>query len=277
MTSWQKAIKYAAIAFAIFLCFSIIGGIASAAVSGFSYVFAKSESPGEMRDYTISSDITDLKIQIKASALSIKTGEHFKLQSNGKNLDIEEENGLLRITEKNRHLGFYNSDAVLELCLPEGTALNTVQIEAGAGKVTINQLTSGTLSLTFGAGEVNMKHLTATNTSKINGGAGEITVQDGHFKDLDLNMGVGKLNLHAKFTGNCDFDLGIGTSNITLLGNMDEYCIRTKKGIGEITLDGKAVSNNTSTGSGPNNIKINGGIGEIHLRSDTTAKDRNKP
>ena len=151
--------------------------------------------------------------------------------------------------------------------------MNTVQIETGAGKVTIEQLTSDTLNLNFGAGEVNMKHLRATQTSKINGGAGKITVQDGNLNDLNLKMGVGELNLHAILTGNCDFTLGIGKSNITLLGNMDEYCIRTKKGIGEITLDDKTVSNNTSIGSGPNNIKIDGGIGEIHLRSDAAAQD----
>ena len=100
----------------------------------------------------------------------------------------------------------------------------------------------------------------------IDGGAGRITISDGALHNLDLDMGVGQLNLTSALTGESDFDLGIGESNITVIGNKDDYKLDIEKGIGNITVDGTSVSNIKEYGNGNNSIEVSGGIGAINLR-----------
>ena len=74
------------------------------------------------------------------------------------------------------------------------------------------------------------------------------------------------LNLTSALTGESDFDLGIGESNITVIGNKDDYKFDIEKGIGNITVDGEGVSNIKRQGNGNNSIEVNGGIGAINLK-----------
>ena len=70
----------------------------------------------------------------------------------------------------------------------------------------------------------------------------------------------------SALTGESDFDLGVGESNITVIGNKDDYKLDIEKGIGNITVDGEGVSNIKGQGNGNNSIEVNGGIGAINLK-----------
>ena len=65
MTSVQKAIKYLAMAFAVFLSVSIIGGIFTG-LAGVSFIFSdkEKEPAGEMQVYPIDGEISSLSITI---------------------------------------------------------------------------------------------------------------------------------------------------------------------------------------------------------------------
>ena len=130
----------------------------------------------------------------------------------------------------------------------------------------MDQLSAGTMKFELGAGEVTIDKLIATTAIDIDGGAGRITISDGALHNLDLDMGVGHLNLTSALTGESDFDLGIGESNITVIGNKDDYKLDIEKGIGNITVDGTSVSNIKEYGNGNNSIEVSGGIGAINLR-----------
>ena len=66
-------------------------------------------------------------------------------------------------------------------------------------------------------------------------------------------------------TGECQLELGIGESNITLIGSREVYELDIEKGIGEIRVDGKVVSDYGSSGNGTAEVKIQGGIGAIYV------------
>ena len=57
----------------------------------------------------------------------------------------------------------------------------------------------------------------------------------------------------------------IDRSFISLIGSKDDYKVDIDKGIGNITVDGKTVTDFGSSGNGQNHIEINGGVGTINL------------
>lgn len=263
MTTMQKMIKYLAIAFAIILSVSIIGGILSA-VGLLGGVFAWDTATDELKTYAVTSEIKNLNIEINAADLTIQEADSFSVESNLKYLKVEEKDGTLIVEETRKFSGTY-TDAILKIYVPAGTVFEEVDLTTGAGRLTISNLTSGILDFDLGAGDVSIDSLVATKSSDIDGGAGRITISDGMLNDLDLEMGVGQLNLTAALTGNCQMDMGVGESNITLIGSKEDYKLDLEKGLGNITIDGKSVSDYGSSGIGTNEVEINGGIGSINV------------
>lgn len=95
MTTFQKTVKYIAMALAIFLSISIISGILDV-LAIFTRVYESDAVTDEITKYSVASEITDLKVNIKAADFTIKRGDTFTVESNLKNL---------KISEKKRHIG----------------------------------------------------------------------------------------------------------------------------------------------------------------------------
>lgn len=264
MTDTQKVIKYLAMAFAIFLAVSIIGGILSA-VGLFGGFFGSDAVAKDVKTYDVASGINSLEVKINAADFVVKQGERFSVESNLKHLTVEDKNGVLTIKEAKKFGSTYTG-AVLTLYIPKNTVLKKADIETGAGRVNVDTLSADILDLQLGAGEVKINTLIANVKADIEGGAGKITISGGALHNLDLDMGVGQLNLTSALTGKGDFDLGIGESNITVIGNKEDYRLDIEKGIGNITVDGTSVSSIKGQGNGNNGIDISGGIGTINLK-----------
>ena len=273
MTTLQKVIKYLALAFAIFLTVSIVGGILSA-VGLLGSLFLDDDADwgdviGETKNYTVSSEISDLNIQINAADFYIKEGNGFSVESNLKNLEVDEKNGCLTLKDLTKiKLNGSNAyeNAVLTIYVPVGTVFDNVNIKTGAGRFTVDSLSAATIGFELGAGDVTISKLIAEKSANIEGGAGRITISNGAIKDLALKMGMGQLNLTAALTGDSELELGVGESNITLLGSKDDYELDIEKGIGNITVDGKNVTDFGSSGNGANEVDIHGGVGAINVR-----------
>ena len=273
MTTLQKVIKYLALAFAIFLTVSIVGGILSA-VGLLGSLFSDDDAEwgdviGETKTYTVSSEISDLNIQINAADFYIKEGNSFSIESNLKNLEVDEKNGCLTLKDLTKiKLNGSNAyeNAVLTIWVPVGTVFDNVNIKTGAGRFTVDSLSAATIGFELGAGDVTISKLIAEKSANIEGGAGRITISDGAIKNLDLEMGLGQLNLTSALTGDCNLDSGIGEMNVTLLGSKDDYELDIEKGIGNITVDGKNVTDFGSSGNGANEVDIHGGVGAINVR-----------
>ena len=273
MTTLQKVIKYLALAFAIFLTVSIVGGILSV-VGLLGSLFSDDDAEwgdviGETKNYTVSSEISDLNIQINAADFYIKEGNSFSIESNLKNLEVDEKNGCLTLKDLTKiKLNGSNAyeNAVLTIYVPVGTVFDNVNIKTGAGRFTVDSLSAATIGFELGAGDVTISKLIAEKSANIEGGAGRITISDGAIKNLDLEMGLGQLNLTSALTGDCNLDSGVGEMNVTLLGSKDDYELDIEKGIGNITVDGKNVTDFGSSGNGANEVDIHGGVGAINVR-----------
>lgn len=262
MTTTQKIIKYAAIAFAILLAISIIGGILSAV--GLFASLSDDAVSDDLTTYAVSSEITSLDILVGAADFTIKQAASFSVESNLKNLTVKEKNGTLIIREEQTVGRIYN-DPVLTLFIPEQTVFKKAEITTGAGRLTADILAAEILQLELGAGEVTIDTLSATSKADIDGGAGKITIGTGTLCNLDLDMGIGQLNLTSAIIGKSEMDMGVGETNLVLIGSRDDYALDIEKGIGSIAVDGKDISDFGSSGNGQNRIDINGGVGAIRI------------
>ncbi|MDD7114550.1 MAG: DUF4097 family beta strand repeat-containing protein [Lachnospiraceae bacterium] len=263
MTTFQKVIKYLALAFAIFLSISIISGILQAFVALPNY-FGKTPT-GEMKAYTFKTNFTELKTDLTASSLEIKTGDSFKVESNLKYLDCREDGNCLIIKETKKLNPGRWKNIQLTLTVPEGTVFSQADIDTGAGEVSIEKLAADSLSLTLGAGELQGKELIANNAAKIDGGAGSITITDCSLHNADIDMGIGELHYTGTLTGNSKVDYGVGETNLTLTGSEKDYQIILDKGVGDAIVNGMSMGDNSTYGNGVNRIEVDGGVGDLNI------------
>ncbi|MBE5938203.1 MAG: DUF4097 domain-containing protein [Lachnospiraceae bacterium] len=263
MTTLQKIIKYLAFAFAIFLTVTIIGGIAGAL--GVMTVFFGEDNVGEMKSYSLNSSIECLNVDVSAASLNIIQGDSFSLESNIKKLTVKEDNGTLRISEEDTWFGIGANESSVRLTIPEGYVFDDAEISAGAGSVKIDSLFAKDLELSVGAGKADIGSLNAQDKAQIEGGTGKLSILGGTINNLTMEIGVGKLELTSKLTGNCNVDYGIGSAELSLLGGEDDYFIKLDKGLGDATIDGQSMSDDSVFGTGDNRINIDGGIGSIDI------------
>ncbi len=265
MTILQKVIKTLAIALAIALSLSIIAGIVGG-IGLLGGLFSRDNAVGEMTEYTVSDGIRRLEIDINAADFTVKQGDKFSVRSNLEHLTVEDRDGTLVIKEADSIFGYSYNGAVLELCIPEQTLFESVKLNAGAGKLTVECIAADSVDFDFGAGEVYIERLEVSENADIDGGAGKITVMQGSLNDLDFDMGVGELNFTAELNGQSEFDLGVGETNIKLLGEQSDYSIDVEKGIGSITVDGVVIADDTVVGTGESTVDISGGVGAINIK-----------
>lgn len=264
MTTLQRIIKYCAIAFAVFLSVSIIGGICGA--FGMLSVFFGDDTVGEKKTYAISNEIESLDIDISAADLSVVIGKNFSLESNHKYLSVKEEKGILKISEDKVLFGISHKGASVVLTIPDGFTFDDVTISTGAGKADIDVISANTMDLDFGAGVTRVGCLNVHTRTKVSSGAGKLVILNGEMNDLSVDMGVGELELTGKLTGSSTVDYGIGKAKLTLIGNIDDYRIELDKGVGGATLDGEAMSDEGVYGSGQNRISVDGGVGNLRIQ-----------
>lgn len=264
MTTWQKAIKYVAMAFAVLLIVSIVGN-ALRLVASFTLLFGNNNTTKDLENLTFGGAAENLVVEVNAADFEIKSGEAFGIETNNKNIIVREKSGTLIITEKKRLWSGITKGSQLVITLPDDLVLNKADIKTGAGKLNIEELAADKLNLELGAGEVNIKSLTALEKSEIQGGAGKITISDGELTELDFEMGIGELNLTTKLQQDCEINAGISDANITLLGSDKDYCIEIEKGIGKALVDGEEMRNGNIYGTGRTEVEISGGIGEIKV------------
>ena len=265
MSGLQRTIKYLAIAFAIFLTFSIISGI----MYGISFIGNlfdddKNSVTEKLTDLEIDNNTLLLDIDVSSSNIIIKKGDTFKAETNNKYINSKQDNNKLYITEKKHNL-VYDNDNELIIYIPDDFIFDGVVIDAGAGKVNIEALSTKQLYLNLGAGKVDINNLNVLENAKIEGGAGDLSITATDIHNLDLNMGIGKLSLISKLTGNNEIDCGVGEMNLSLIGTLEDYQISLDKGVGNATIDGSNMKDNNTYGTGINKIDIDGGIGSIDI------------
>lgn len=265
MTSTQKVIKYISFSLAIFLIYTIFSaifngiGIISEIVNpkNNDNIEVIKENKKELKD-----NIKSIKIKLANTNFSIKASDKLYIETNNEKIKYGIKNNELIITDKSNLK--INKNNYLDLYLPLDLTLDSFDIESGAGKIIIDSLVSNEIDLKLGAGKTIINKI-ISNELDIEGGAGTIEI-NGQVNDLDFDMGIGSCNLNLEILNNAEINAGIGKINLNLIG--DNYKFKVNKGIGKITINNNEMKDNTTTGDGVSFIDIDGGIGEINIKTN---------
>lgn len=272
MTTAQKIIKYLVMAFAIFLSVSIISGICGALFTIANLFGADTES--EIVKQSVGSDFTGISVNLSATELEIKMGDKFDVETNHKYLKCEEKDDILKISEARTLFASHPRGMKVILTVPQDKIFDYVDISAGAGSVTIDELRASSLKIELGAGELKAGRLEATDNAEVDGGAGSVTISGGRLNNADIDMGIGELNLTSELFGKSSIDYGVGETNLVLIGTDNDYKIGLDKGIGEAWLDDRKMSDDSVYGEGKNVIEIDGGIGELNIKFNSKNNEK---
>ena len=266
MNTFQRIIKYAALA----LAFSIIVSILSLLfgfISSISEIFESSVSTDistELSTDYIGSQINSLEIDLKKVSLYIIKGNSFNVKTNTDKITSEVINGELKIKDKSSK---YSKNKIVELTIPENVILNEIDIEVGLGKNNIELLNANNIKLELGAGKTTINNINAYTNFKVDGGSGEINIMNANVSNMEIDMGVGLTTFEGTLKGNNKIEAGIGELRINLKDSIDNYRFDVNKAIGSIKVNNNEISNNTIYGNGVNLLKIDGGIGSIKINT----------
>lgn len=263
MTDLQRIVKYCAIA----LAFTIIIGIATTIISGVSFLFNAYDDTDQnlidAKEIEIVENVTKLKIDLKATNLRVESADQFSIQTNNGKIKYSTNGNTLTITERGTNIFKNKTTKDLVIYVPSNTLLDELSLEAGAGRVKIDNLTVKELELDLGAGTVDLNNIKTKRKTSIDGGAGELIITNSILNNLELDMGVGSLDLTAELIGENEISCGVGEVDIILVGS--DYTIQVDKGLGETIIAGKTMRDNEVYGTGRNELEIDGGVGSINI------------
>ncbi len=273
MTSFQKIIKYGAIAFAIYLCFVIISMI----VFGITAIFGVTAGVGifeNNKNHTAMiakweqeySNIDSIDIDLSICKLTIQKGETLKVEASevSEQFICRADGNELKIEDKklNRNfLGMSHSTPEVILYLPENISLQDVTIETGVNETNIDYLKASKVKIEMGVGKYQIDNLIA-DYAKIEAGAGEASIKNSVIDELKLDGGLGKLTVTSKVAEKADISCGMGRVELNLIGLPTDYQVKAHTGLGNFEVDGKKVSDNQIIGNGTSIIKVGAGVGE---------------
>lgn len=262
MSGVHKVVKVLAICLAIFIIMNIIGAI----FGGLSLVTNIGISDDKVIVEKFSEtyqNVNSVDVDTISSNLVIKSGSEFKVEASDlkNNFTSKVRNGTLKVEENKVWFLSDKSSGTITIYIPEEIA--KLKIDAGAGKIQIDNIASRDFDLDQGAGSIVISNCKFTKAS-IDGGAGEIKLMSSELNNLDLDAGVGKVDVEAELTGNSKIECGVGEINMTLLGKQDDYRIIAEKGIGTVKIGSEEQKiDNMNYGTGNRIIRIEGGIGAI--------------
>lgn len=265
MSGLQKIIKYLAIAFAVYLIFSIITTLMYG-VSSFGKFFSNDKSGvvDNLSNLEINDNALLLDIDVKSSNITIKRGNDFKAETNSKYINSKQDNNKLYISERD-HNYLNNKNIDLVIYIPQDYIFDYVSIDAGAGKVYIEDLSTKKLDLDLGAGKLEAKNLLVTDDFELSGGVGDLIINDSNINNLDADLGLGKFEMISKLTGNSKIDSGVGKVDLKLVGTLEDYQISLDSGVGSASLGDLKMEDGNTYGSGINKLDISGGLGSIDI------------
>lgn len=282
MKEFQKIIKYASIAFGLYLAVSIIGGIVAIVVSIFTGIYGVNYLTDNLQDALKSNDsnvdiidenqeleqFSKMELEISTANLTVKSeGNSYRVEKYQipKNTKIESKDGVLEI--KNEKIFNKNdSKSSITVYIPENVELDDVAIEIGAGTVNIAEIKAKNVDFDFGAGNVELENISVNNNTKIQCGAGQVIIKKSELTNANIDAGVGKLSYLGELKGNSKISCGVGSVQLDLIGDSDMYEIHAEKGIGDIKIDDVSVADNSTTGNGENKINIEGGVGSVDIK-----------
>lgn len=156
-----------------------------------------------------------------------------------------------------------------------GLRADDISIEAGMGNITLDQLICKKLTVSGGTGGLTLRDGEASESAVFELGTGTTQLHRVALHKLDLSAGVGSLSLSGTLRGDCEIELGVGSSDIHLLEPSAHYSAEIERGLGNLSVSGANVlrlDDETEAispdGDADCQLKIQMGMGSLALSFD---------
>lgn len=285
MNSFQRVIKYCAIAFAILLALGIMSFVINVVFGvvnftsnrHFNFNFNNNGKKIETIDFNETfTDVKSLNIDNSTGELRIRVGDTFKVEAENVFEGFSAEvngNGELTVSDNDSNFhffginfnGFNSPNSKITVYVPAEFIAEEVKIETGAGAVSLEGLNTDYLYISAGAGNISGNELTADEVT-VEGGVGSINLSEVNFKDTEFDCGVGNVNIDGVLIGENQFDCGVGEVKLDLVGDMADYDLDIDSGVGTVRVNGEKIGeSNRRNNSGEHSIKVSGGVGNVSI------------
>ena len=265
MTGFQKFIKYAAIAFGIYLSITIVlvllgiaRGFVGASKNDEFKDIVRDREKYQTEDITRTyENIKNLEVNVEETELIIKNGDTFKIEGTNipNKMEIEQEGNQLSISDEELPSGFSDENMVMTIYIPEDTKLDTIDLEINYVSADIQKLNTANLKLDIYNNYCEIDEIIADNMEFKNE-EGNIDIYDAEIGSLLFDSESGVEDVSLDITGNAEINLEYSYTDMNLIGTQEDYQINTKNQSGNIYIDGTTITSNSETlGSG--NAKVN--------------------
>ena len=265
MTGFQKFIKYAAIAFGIYLSITIVLVLLGVA-RGFVGASKNDEFKDIVRDREEyhTEDITrnyenikSLEVNVEETELIIRNGDTFKIEGTNipDRMEIEQDGNKLKVSDEEVSSSFSDENMVVTIYIPEDIKLDTIDLEINYVSADIQKLNATNLKLDIYNNYCEIDEIIADNVEFKNE-EGNLDIYDAEIGRLLFDSESGVEDVSLDITGNAEINLEYSYTDMNLIGTQEDYQINTKNQSGNIYIDGTTITSNSETlGSG--NAKIN--------------------
>lgn len=182
-------------------------------------------------------EVTNISVEIGAYKLEIRPWEAETYKITGKNvpgLKCFEQNGTLYL-KGDRDFFVLSGDHSVTLYVPKGAELDKIEVELGAGKGSIEDLTADEMEIQLGAGKLACNNLTA-NTLDFEVGAGKINFTDCKMQEVSGEVGAGKLRYEGTIEGDADISCAVGSADLSLKGKYADFDYNTEVAMGSLSI-----------------------------------------
>lgn len=232
-----------------------VEGRASDKDFGFDDYFKNTQMISEST--TFDEEVREIYIEADAADLSIEDGDSFSVEYNlpeSMKPVIEMKNG--RFSFVSRMKGPFSpfdlrKGASIELTVPEGTKLDSFQMELDAGRISIGSFDTGRFFINSDAGDIEIEEVKAdrleiktdagnlelrevtAGRAIVNLDAGNVMIRDSSIDDLEAKIDAGNIDVDDSTinSGSCKTDFG----NISLKGNIGD--VEVKSSVGNTSIE----------------------------------------
>ena len=275
MTGFQKFIKYAAIAFGIYLSITIV-----LALLGIARGLVRASKNDEFKDIVTdreeykTEDITrtyenirNLEVNVEETELIIRNGDTFKIEGTNipDRMEIEQDGNKLKVSDEEVSSSFSDENMVVTIYIPEDVKLDNIDLEINYVSADIQKLNTANLELDIYNNYCEIDEIIADNMEFKNE-EGNIDIYNAEIGRLLFDSESGVEDVSLDITENAEINLEYSYTDMNLIGKQEDYQISTKNQAGNIYIDGETITSNAETwGSGSTKINLDNVNADIFI------------
>lgn len=147
----------------------------------------------------------------------------------------------------------------------------SLELGAGDAKLLNSTSEYARVAIEMGAGNLSMDALKASGEVDIEAGAGKVSIRGINAKLVNAECGAGKLNIYGKVNGDINVECGVGKVKLDLDEEETAYNYQISCGIGSVRVNGSKRGGLFASGSSVQNMGAKGtmslscGVGSIHV------------